>query len=117
MTMGAWRIAGVLALALWPGAADAQTYPAKPVRLVVTFAAGGSSDAMARAVGKALGEGPGPQVVIENKPGAGGHVGAEVVARSSADGYTLLFGTVGTMGIGPALYKKLSYDPVNDLVP
>src|SRR3954454_9063618 len=107
MTMGAWRFACVLAFALWAGAVGAQTYPTKPVRLVVTFAAGGSSDAMARAVGKAMGEGLGQQVVIENKPGAGGHVGAEVVARSATDGYTLLFGTVGTMGIGPALYKKL----------
>ncbi|HEX9465504.1 MAG TPA: tripartite tricarboxylate transporter substrate binding protein [Alphaproteobacteria bacterium] len=98
----------------WAGV-DAQTYPNKPLRMVVTFTAGGSSDAMARSVAKALADDIGQQVVIENRPGAGGNIGAEYVARAPADGYTLLFGTIGTMGIGPALYKNLSYDPVNDL--
>ena len=95
--------------------AVAQTYPNKPLHMIVTFAAGGSSDAMARSVAKAISEDVGQQVVIENRPGAGGNIGAEYVARAAPDGYTLLFGTIGTMGIGPALYKNLTYDPVNDL--
>lgn len=106
-------VCGIAALS-WAGA-GAQTYPNKPLRMVVTFAAGGSSDAMARSVARALGDDIGQQVVIDNRPGAGGNIGAEYVARSAADGYTLLFGTIGTMGIGPALYKNLSYDPVKDL--
>ena len=95
--------------------AEAQTYPTKPLRMVVTFAAGGSSDAMARSVAKAISDDIGQQIVIDNRPGAGGNIGAEYVARAPADGYTLLFGTIGAMGIGPALYKNLNYDPVNDL--
>jgi tripartite-type tricarboxylate transporter receptor subunit TctC len=111
------RIACVLIIALWGTAAAAQTYPVKPVRLVVTFAAGGSSDAMARAVAKSMSDSLGQQIVVDNRPGAGGNIGAEFVARSAADGYTVLFGTNGTMGIGPALYKNLTYDPVHDLAP
>lgn len=112
---------GLLACALgvMVGGADAaaQTYPSKPLRMVATFAAGGSADAMARAVAKAMTDDLGQQVVIENRPGAGGNIGAEYVARAAPDGYTMLFGTNGTMGIGPALYKNLTYDPVNDLAP
>jgi tripartite-type tricarboxylate transporter receptor subunit TctC len=117
MRFGCWRIACLLIIALWSTAATAQTYPAKPIRLVVTFAAGGSSDAMARAVAKAMADSLGQQIVVDNRPGAGGNIGAEFVARSAPDGYTVLFGTNGTMGIGPALYKNLTYDPVHDLVP
>jgi tripartite-type tricarboxylate transporter receptor subunit TctC len=117
MRLGVWRVICLFVFALWATAAVAQTYPAKPIRMVVTFAAGGSSDAMARAVAKSMSEGLGQQFVIDNRPGAGGNVGAEFVARAAPDGYTVLFGTNGTMGIGPALYKNLSYDPVHDLVP
>ena len=94
--------------------AVAQSYPAKPVRLIVTFAPGGSSDVLARSVGKFAGEGLGQQVVVENRPGAGGRIGAEAVAKAPADGYTLLFGTIGTHGVGPALFRNLPFDPVKD---
>jgi tripartite-type tricarboxylate transporter receptor subunit TctC len=97
--------------------ASSSTYPDRPVTLVVTFAAGGSSDVLARAVANALSEGLGRPVVVENRAGAGGHLGAEAVARAPADGYTVLFGTNGTLGIGPAVYKNLRYDPVRDLAP
>jgi tripartite-type tricarboxylate transporter receptor subunit TctC len=117
MRPSCWRIACLLIIALWGSAAAAQTYPAKPIRMIVTFAAGGSSDAMARAVAKSMSENLGQQIVIDNRPGAGGNIGAEFVARSAPDGYTVLFGTNGTMSIGPALYKNLTYDPVHDLVP
>jgi tripartite-type tricarboxylate transporter receptor subunit TctC len=85
--------------------------------MVVTFAAGGSSDVLARAVAAAMSQGLGKQIVIENRPGAGGNIGAEAVAKAAPDGYTLLFGTNGTLGIGPALYKNLRYDSQKDLVP
>jgi tripartite-type tricarboxylate transporter receptor subunit TctC len=95
----------------------ADTYPSRPPHMIVTFAAGGSSDLMARTAAKAIGEGLGETVVVENKPGAGGNVGAEYVAHAAPDGYTMLFGTIGTMGIGPSLYKHLNYDPLKDLAP
>ena len=98
-------------------AALAQSYPAKPLRLIVPFSAGGSSDVLARGVAKQLGEQLGEPVVVENRAGAGGMIALEFVAKAPADGYTLLFGTIGTNGIGPALYKNLSFDPVKDLAP
>lgn len=96
-------------------ASAAGTYPDRPVTMVVTFAAGGSSDILARAVANAVSKGLGKSVVVENRPGAGGHIGAEIVARAQPDGYTILFGTNGTLGIGPAVYKNLRYDPQKDL--
>jgi tripartite-type tricarboxylate transporter receptor subunit TctC len=98
-------------------AALGQGYPAKPLRLIVPFSAGGSSDVLARGVAKQLGEQLGEPVVVENRAGAGGMIALEFVARAPADGYTLLFGTIGTNGIGPALYKNLAFDPVKDLAP
>lgn len=97
--------------------AVAQTYPDKPIRLVVTFAPGGSSDALARAVGKAMSEGLGQTIVVENRPGAGGVIGMDVVKNAAPDGYTILFATNGTHGIGPALYPNRKTDPVKDLAP
>ncbi len=114
MKPASWLLICVV-LAISSATAGAQTFPAKPLHLIVTFAAGGSSDAMARTVAKFMGDDLGQQVVIENRPGAGGNIGAEYVARATPDGYTMLFGTIGTMGIGPALYKNLSYDPLHDL--
>jgi len=114
MKPASWLLAW-MCLAASCATAGAQTFPAKPLHLIVTFAAGGSSDAMARTVAKFMGEDLAQQVVIENRPGAGGNIGAEYVARAAPDGYTMLFGTIGTMGIGPALYKNLSYDPMKDL--
>jgi len=114
---GSWLIAAAALTASWPHAVPADEYPAKPIRMIVTFAAGGSSDVIARMVAKAMSEGLKQQVVVENRPGAGGHIGAEAVARAPEDGYTLLFGTNGTLAMGPALYHDLKYDPLNDLAP
>jgi len=94
-----------------------QVYPAKAVRLIVPFAAGGSSDSLARGVAKQLGEQMALSMVVENRPGAGGTIGAEAVAKGPEDGSMLLFGTIGTHGIAPALYKRLAYDPVKDFAP
>lgn len=101
----------------WTGFATAQDYPERPIRFIVGFAAGGSSDVLARAVGKAMSEGLGQPMVIENRPGAGGHIAAESVARAAPDGYTVFFGTNGTLAIGPAIFKNLNYDPLKDLAP
>lgn len=92
-------------------------YPARPVSLVVPFAAGGPTDAMARILAQKLGERLGQQVVVDNRGGAGGAIAAEYVAQAAPDGYTLFFGTTGTLAINPSLYKKLRYDPVKDFSP
>jgi tripartite-type tricarboxylate transporter receptor subunit TctC len=105
-----------LAIAVGAVAGEA-VYPARPITMVVTFAAGGSSDVLARAVAAAMERGLGQQLVVDNRPGAGGQIGAETVAHSAPDGYTVLFGTNGTLGIGPALYRNLRYDPLHDLAP
>ena len=107
------------ALALGLGAAQAQTtaWPTKPVRIVVPFAAGGTTDIVARAIAPDLGKAFGQQFVVDNRGGAGGNIGAELVAKSPGDGYTLLMGTVGTHGINRALYAKLPYDPIKDFLP
>jgi tripartite-type tricarboxylate transporter receptor subunit TctC len=110
-------ILDVCALLAFLSATAAQDYPNGPIRLIITFAVGGSSDVLARSVAKAMYEGLGQPVVVENRPGAGGHIGALAVARAEPDGYTVLFGTNGTLAIGPALYKNLKYDPVRDLAP
>jgi tripartite-type tricarboxylate transporter receptor subunit TctC len=111
------RVLAAIFLALLLGNASGQDYPNRPIRFIVTFAPGGSSDVLARAVAKAMSEGLGQPMVIENRAGAGGHIGAEAVARSTPDGYTLLFGTNGTLAIGPALFTNLKYDPVKELAP
>ena len=103
------------ALAALPVAA--QNYPAKPIRLVVPFPAGGATDIFARAVSQKLGEKLGTTVVVDNKPGAGGTIGSDIVAKAPADGYTLLLATSSTHSIGPALSNKLPYDAVADFTP
>jgi tripartite-type tricarboxylate transporter receptor subunit TctC len=97
--------------------AQSAAYPERPISMVVTFAAGGSSDVLARAVADVMSHGLGQQIAVDNRPGAGGQIGAEAVAHAAPDGYTVLFGTNGTLGIGPALYKNLRYDPLHDLAP
>jgi len=92
-------------------------FPERPLRLVVPFPAGGAADLMARGLAQHLGEQLGQQVVIDNRGGAGGTLACEIVARAPADGYTLLFGTMGTQAINPALYSKLRYDPLKDFAP
>ena len=95
----------------------AQSWPTKPVRIVVPFTPGGTTDIVARAIAPELSKAFGQSFFVDNKGGAGGNLGAEIVARSPADGYTLLMATVGTHGINRALYDKLPYDPIKDFAP
>ncbi len=97
--------------------AFAQAYPAKPIRLVVPFPAGESVDATARLVVQSWSSALGQQIVVDNRGGAGGTIGSEAVAKSAPDGYTLLWGNVGPLAIGPGLYKKLGYDVARDFEP
>jgi len=106
-----------LLLLVFSGAAAAQDWPAKPVRMVVPYAAGGLPDTMARILGTRLGEALGQQVVVENRGGAGGISGTEAVAKAPPDGYTLLVADVGQVAINPHVYASLPYDPLKDLVP
>ncbi len=92
-------------------------WPNRPVRIVVPFAPGGTTDILARAVAPELSKAFGQQFIVDNRAGAGGNLGAEIVAKSAPDGYTLLMGTVGTHGINRALYPKLPYDPIKDFAP
>lgn len=106
------------ALAIGPGTAFAQAgWPSKPVRIVVPFAPGGTTDILARALAPELSQFFGQQFIVDNKPGAGGNVGSDQVAKSAADGYTLLMGTVGTHGINQSLYPKMPFDPIKDFAP
>jgi tripartite-type tricarboxylate transporter receptor subunit TctC len=105
-----------LALALFSGGLFAQAYPEKPVRLLLTFAAGGQADILARSVTERMRASFGQPVIVEPRPGAGGNLAMEAVAKAPADGYTLVFGTPA-VAINGALYKKLGYDPLKDLVP
>jgi tripartite-type tricarboxylate transporter receptor subunit TctC len=100
-----------------PAQAQARWTPDKPVRLVVPFAAGGSTDVSARLVGQALGERLGQLVVVDNRAGAGGNIGAEAVARAEPDGYTLILATSSTHATNAALYRRLSFNPVRDFTP
>jgi len=92
-------------------------WPNKPVRIVVPFAAGGTTDILARALAPELGKAFGQTFIVDNKPGAGGNIGADAIAKSAPDGYNLLMGTVGTHAINAALYPKMPFDPVKDFVP
>jgi len=113
------RIAAVLlaAAALHTGIAAAQTYPAKPIRLMVPFPPGGSTDIVARIVAQKLSAQLGQPVVVENRGGAGGTIGTAVVAKAAPDGYSLLVGTTSTHVVAPSVYAKLEYDPVKDFAP
>lgn len=103
--------------ALAPQSVLAQSYPTKPVRLVVPYAAGGATDIIARATAQELTKMLGEPVVVDNRPGAGANIGAEIVARSAPDGYTVLMTASSLHGITPFLYSKLNYDPNKDLAP
>lgn len=109
--------AATLAVASMGSALAADAYPDKPLTMIVPFSAGGTTDILARIVGQALGQELGQTIIIENKPGAGGNIGAQQASRAKADGYTLFMGTVGTHAINQALYKKLPYDPAKDFAP
>jgi tripartite-type tricarboxylate transporter receptor subunit TctC len=107
---------GALTLLLAAGA-WAQAYPTKPIRLVVPFPAAGTTDILAREVAQRLSVSFGQSVIVDNRPGAAGNIGSDLVAKSAPDGYTLLMGTVGTHAINPSLYTKMPYDHVKDFVP
>src|SRR5438477_8172584 len=110
-------VAAALIVVAAPLAAGQAAYPTKPVRLVVPFPAGGTTDSLPRAVAQKLSEAWGQQVIVDNRPGAAGNIGAELVAKAAPDGYTLLMGTVGTHAINASLYAKMPYDHVKDFAP
>src|SRR5436305_12496430 len=108
--------AGAAALPFAPHFARAQNYPARPVRLIVGFAAGGSSDIVARMIGQWLSERLGQPFIIENRPGAGTNIGTEALAKSPADGYTLLLVSVANT-VNASLYESLNFDFIRDIAP
>ena len=110
-------IVAVVAMFIGLGSASAQNYPTKPIRFIVPFAPGGNTDVQARLIGQKLTEAMGQQVIIDNRPGAGGTIGVEMAAKASPDGYTIILASFGNILVGPSLYKKLPYDPVKDLAP
>lgn len=117
MNRRSWTPLLLLALAGFTTAAHAQTYPTKPLRVIVPFPPGGSTDTLARAIGLKLTEAWGQQVIIDNRAGASGIIGTELGAKAPPDGYTLLMGSGGPLTINPALYAKLPYDPLKDFMP
>lgn len=118
MTLGRRATLALPLLAL-PGLARGQdaTFPSRPVRIVVSFTAGGTTDIIARLVGQRLSERWGQPVVIDNRPGAGGNIGTDHVVKSAPDGYTLLVGSVGPLAVNVSLYRNMPYDPRRDLAP
>lgn len=108
-------LAALLGTALLSVPAQAAGYPEKTITIIVPFVAGGSSDITGRLVGQKLGEKLGQSVIIDNRPGANGGIGANLVAKAKADGYTLLAGSIGVYSINPALFKDLNYDPARDM--
>ena len=113
MLAKSWRITGFILFALsvpcW-----SQAYPEKPIRFIVPYTPGGGADILARNVARRLGESYKWNVIIDNRPGAGGNLGAEVTAKAPPDGYTFLFGHTGPLAVNPHLYKHMSYDPLKD---
>jgi len=116
-TMHTLRIAAAFLLAALVAGAQAQNYPTRPIRFIVPIAAGGGADLVARVIAERLSRNLGQQVVVENRAGGGTVIGAELVARSPADGYTWLLGTATSHAINASLVKKLPYDPVKDFSP
>lgn len=114
LVVGMSALPGLAQSAAAPGAAS---YPTKPLRIVVPLSAGGPTDTLARVIGQQLTEKWGQPVIIENRPGAGGNIGAEMVAKAAPDGYTLFMGTSGPLSINQSLYSKLPFDPARDFAP
>ena len=112
--IAAWIVG--FAFASFSALANAQAWPSKPIKWVVPFAPGGTTDILARVVGEKLAIALGQPVIIENKPGAGGGLGAEFTAKAAPDGYTIMGGTISTHAINASLYAKLPYDPIRDFV-
>ncbi|MDE2606145.1 MAG: tripartite tricarboxylate transporter substrate binding protein [Burkholderiales bacterium] len=112
------RLVAAAGLALLlPAAAQAQDYPSRPIRIVVGYAPGGTTDIIARIIGAQLSKTMHQAVVVDNRPGAGGNIGADLVAKSAPDGYTLMLGTAGTMAVNPWIYKTMPVDTVRDFAP
>ena len=109
-------LTAIAAATLAQGAAAAQ-WPERPIRLLVGFAPGGGTDATARAIAPKLGELLGQQIIVDNRPGATGNIATDITAKSNPDGYTILMGTIAALAINPALYDKLPFDPLKDLLP
>jgi tripartite-type tricarboxylate transporter receptor subunit TctC len=112
-----WIIALGSALVLALPTAAQEKYPTRPVRFVVPYAAGGSTDTLARTIGVKLSEYLGEQVIVDNRPGASGDIGMQLVARAAPDGYTIVLGYIANLAIGPSLYDRMPYDPVKDFEP
>ena len=118
IALRALRVPVAVALAvLAAGAAGADVYPSKPIRFVVAFPPGGGTDLVARTIAPRLAERLAQQVVVDNRPGAGGNLGTEIVAKSAPDGYTMLMGSVGPLAINASLFARMPFDPLKDLAP
>lgn len=115
--LSAYRVTIAAMLAGASAFASAQAYPTKPIRLIVPYPAGGGGDLLARPLAQSLTEALGQQVIVENRGGAGGNLGMELVAKSPPDGYTLVLGLTAQYAVNPSLYPKLPYDPVKDFAP
>jgi len=113
----ALSLAATLAILAPHAAAAADAYPAKPVRFVVAFPPGGGTDIIARSIAQKLTERIAQQVVVDNRPGAGGNIGTDIVAKSAPDGYTMLMGSAGPLAINASLFGKMPFDPIKDLAP
>jgi tripartite-type tricarboxylate transporter receptor subunit TctC len=116
-TTRAAMLAGIAVAFALAGAHAEDAYPTKPVRMIIPFSAGGPTDIVGRVMGARMAELLGQSFVIENRTGAGGNLGADAVAKSTGDGYTLLMATVSTHAINPGLYKHMPYDPIRDFIP
>jgi len=117
-----WVATALIAVAgVWPACASAQAdqakYPQRPIRFICPYVPGGAGDIFTRTIAQKLGDALGQSVVVDNRPGANGGIGTELVAKAPADGYTLLMGNSGPLTINPVLYKRVSYDPVKDFAP
>ncbi len=113
----ALSLAATLAALTPQAAAAADAYPAKPIRFVVAFPPGGGTDIIARSIAQKLAERIAQQVVVDNRPGAGGNIGTDIVAKSAPDGYTILMGSAGPLAINASLFAKMPFDPIKDLAP
>src|SRR5215216_5344334 len=113
----ATALAIACALSVAATAAEPPAFPTKPIRIVVPIAPGGSTDYLARLLGQKLGERISQPVIIDNRPGAGGNIGTDLVAKAPADGYTVVAANVSSVAINQSLYKKMPYDPIRDLAP
>lgn len=111
------RTCALAALLLAAGVAAAQSYPTRPIRMLVPFAPGGGTDISARVIGQKMSEALGQQVIVDNRTGASGHIAMEIAARAAPDGYTLIMTTVAPMTFSPALFASLPFDPIKDFAP